>query len=77
MTAAACIVAVALAAFCYWQLSHYEDGLIETFANQQDDYVRVVAEQLSRGSDDDVEALLGAIGPSSSKYWTRTARSSS
>lgn len=70
VTAVACIVAVALAAFCYWQLSHYEDGLIETFANQQDDYVRVVAERVSRGSDDDVEALLGAIGPSSSKYWT-------
>ena len=70
VTAVACAVAVALAAFCAWQLSHYEDGLIETFANQQDDYVRVVAEQLSRASDEDAEALLGSVGPSSSKYWT-------
>lgn len=70
VTLVACAVAVALGAFCVWQLSHYEDGLIETFANQQDDYVRVVADQLSRASDDDAQELLGSIGPSSSKYWT-------
>ena len=70
VTAVACVAALAIGAFCAWQLSHYEDGLVETFASQQDDYVRVVAEQLSRASDDDAEALLGAIGPSSSKYWT-------
>lgn len=70
VTTIACVLAVGIGAFCVWQLSHYEDGLVETFANQQDDYVRVVADQLSRASDDDAEALLGSIGPSSSQYWT-------
>ena len=68
--AVACAVAAVLAAFCAWQLSHYEDGLLETYANQQDDYVRLAAEELSRAADDDVEAILGSIGPSSSQYWT-------
>lgn len=71
-TAAACVLAVCIGAFCWWQLSHYEDGLLETFANQQDDYVRLVADQLSRADDEGVEALLSSIGPSSSKYWTLT-----
>lgn len=70
VTTIACVLAVGIDVFCVWQLSHYEDGLVETFANQQDDYVRVVADQLSRASDDDAETLLGSIGPSSSQYWT-------
>lgn len=70
VTAVACAIAVALGSFCWWQLSHYEDGLLETFATQQDDYVRVVADELSRADDDGVQALLASIGPSSSKYWT-------
>ena len=67
--AVACVAAAALAAFCAWQLSHYEDGLLETYANQQDDYVRLAADELSRAGDGDVEAILGSIGPSSSQYW--------
>lgn len=70
VTAVACAIAVALGSFCWWQLSHYEDGLLETFATQQDDYVRVVADELSRADDDGAQALLASIGPSSSKYWT-------
>lgn len=70
VTALACVVAVALGVFCVWQLSHYEDGLVETFANQQDDYVRVVAGQLAGADDAGAEDLLGSIGASSSQYWT-------
>lgn len=70
----ACLFAVAAAVSCWWQLAHYEDNLLEVFAEQQDQYVQLAVDQIelfeSQSEDDMVENVLQSIVGDDSQYWT-------
>lgn len=67
-------VALAAAAFSWWQLSRYEDNLLEIFAKQQDQYIELAVDQINlekdRSDHDIVDKVLGSVSGSSSQYWT-------
>ena len=67
-------VALAAAVSVWYQLARYEDGLLEIFATQQDQYVELAVGQIVRepGRDDEdiVDKVLGSITGSASQYWT-------
>lgn len=70
----ACAIAIAAAAFSWWQLTRYEDNLLEIFAQQQDQYVKLAVDQIDREEGrtdaDIVDKVLGSISGSASQYWT-------
>lgn len=70
----ACLFAVVAAVSCWWQLAHYEDNLLEVFAEQQDQYVQLAIDQIelfeSQKEDDMVENVLQSIVGDDSQYWT-------
>lgn len=71
----AVLVAVAAGAFCWWQLAHYEDNLLEIFAQQQDQYVELAVDQIKAAESDDEEIVsnvLESIAGSNTQYWTLT-----
>lgn len=67
-------VALAAAVFSWWQLSRYEDNLLEIFAKQQDQYIELAVDQINlekdRSDHDIVDKVLGSVTGSSSQYWT-------
>ena len=67
-------VALAAAVSVWYQLARYEDGLLEIFATQQDQFVELAVGQIVRepGRDDEdiVDKVLGSITGSASQYWT-------
>lgn len=73
-------IALVAAAFSWWQLTGYENNLLEIFANQQDQYVQLAVDQINRETDrtdeDIVENVLGSISGSSSQYWTLSKKNS-
>lgn len=70
----ACLFAIVAAVSCWWQLAHYEDNLLEVFAEQQDQYVQLAIDQIelfeSQSEDDMVENVLQSIVGDDSQYWT-------
>ena len=70
MTALVCIAIGAI----FLNLTHYEEGLLDVFANQQDGYVQLVLDQINiKSNRDDAEIIseiLGTLDSSSNKYWT-------
>lgn len=77
-TGAIAAISVTLAliagALCWWQLEHYEDNLLEIYAEQQDDYVQLALDQIrlvdDRSDKGIVDDILTSIGGSNAQYWT-------
>ncbi len=66
-------VAVIAGVLCWWQIVHYEDNLVDIFAEQQDQYVQLAVDQIKASDSDDadaVENVLSSIAGSNSHYWT-------
>lgn len=76
----AAAIAVAAAVFSWWQLSNYEDNLLEIFAKQQDQYVELAVDQINleahRSDQDIVNEVLASISGSSSQFWTLSKKNS-
>lgn len=71
----AVVVAVGAAALCWWQLAHYEDNLVDIFAQQQDQYVELAVDQIKAAKSTDaqiVSNVLESIAGSNTQYWTLT-----
>ncbi|MGN0166245.1 MAG: hypothetical protein ACI39R_08700 [Lachnospiraceae bacterium] len=69
------LVLVAIsAAFLYWQLKQYEEGILEVCATGQDGYVQLVLDQINlnqnREDEEIITDILGTLDASSNKYWT-------
>ena len=73
-------IALAAAVFSWWQLSNYENNLLEIFAKQQDQYVQLAVDQINheddRTDEEIVEKVLSSISGSSSQYWTLSKKNS-
>lgn len=73
VAAASIVIAVIAGVSCWWQLVHYEDNLVDVFAQQQDQYVQLAVDQIKAADSDDagaVESVLSSIAGSNSQYWT-------
>lgn len=74
------LFAVACAVVCWWQLSTYEDNLVEIFAKQQDQYVKLAVDQINlrenREDKEIIEEILASIGTSNSQFWTLSKNNS-
>lgn len=72
---------LAVGALAWRQLSSYEQGILDVYANQQDGYVQLVLEQIwltekRGGSEGQIEEILGTLDASSNRYWTLSRQSS-
>lgn len=71
LVALACATAAGL--FYWYQIEHYEDNLVEIYAEQQDAYVQLVLDQINlvddRDSEEIVSNILGSIGGTNSEFW--------
>ena len=77
---AAVVIALVAAISIWWQLSRYEDNLLEIFAKQQDQYIALAVDQINleqgRSDDDIIGKVLGSISGSTSQYWTLSKKNS-
>ncbi len=66
---------VSAVGFLAWlQLSNYERGVLDVYANQQDGYVQLVLDQINlnqdRSDQEIIDNILGTLDASGSRYWT-------
>lgn len=63
---------IAFVTYSIYQLSDYEKGMTEIFAEEQDGYVALVAEEARRGSPvlESAEKAVGILDSSNKQYWT-------
>ncbi len=68
------LVAISGALFAYLQITRYESGVIEIYAQQQDSYVQLVLDQVNvnRGQKDEkiITDIIGTLDSSNNRYWT-------
>ncbi len=66
------IMMMAFVTYSIYQLSDYEKGMTEIFAEEQDGYVALVAEEARRGSPvlESAEKAVGILDSSNKQYWT-------
>lgn len=66
------IMMIAFVTYSIYQLSDYEKGMTEIFAEEQDGYVALVAEEARRGSPvlESAEKAIGILDSSNKQYWT-------
>lgn len=66
------IMMIAFVTYSIYQLSDYEKGMTEIFAEEQDGYVALVAEEARRGSPvlESAEKAVGILDSSNKQYWT-------
>lgn len=66
------IMMIAFVTYSIYQLSDYEKGMAEIFAEEQDGYVALVAEEARRGSPvlESAEKAVGILDSSNKQYWT-------
>lgn len=69
------LVIMAVFAFVgFYQLKIYDDNILEIYADQQDDYVQLVLDQINMKkyySDEEIiEDILNSLDVSGQKYWT-------
>lgn len=71
LVALACATIAGL--FYWYQIEHYEDNLVEIYAEQQDAYVQLVLDQINlvdeRDTEEIVNDILGTISGSPSEFW--------
>lgn len=62
--------------FALFQIREYEKGILEIYANQQDDFVQLILDQININKiEEDPEVILNILGTldtSVNKYWTLT-----
>lgn len=60
--------------YYHYQLQNYENGVLEVYAVQQDNYVQLVLDQINLVKDrkdaEIIKSILGTMDGSSNKYWT-------
>lgn len=60
--------------YYHYQLQNYENGVIEVYAAQQDNYVQLVLDQINlvkdRNDMEIIQDILGTMDASVNKYWT-------
>lgn len=60
--------------YYHYQLQNYENGVIEVYALQQDNYVQLVLDQINlvkdRNDTEIIQNILGTLDASVNKYWT-------
>lgn len=58
----------------YVQVHHYEEGILEVYAHQQDGYVQLVVDQINvledRTNEEIVTEILSSLDASTYRYWT-------
>jgi len=58
----------------WYQMSSYEEGMLDVYANQQDGYVQLVLDQInlnkSRSDKQIIDDILGTLDASNNRYWT-------
>lgn len=66
------IMMIAFVTYSIYQLSDYEKGMTEIFAEEQDGYVALVVEEARRGSPvlESAEKAVGILDSSNKQYWT-------
>lgn len=73
ITLIALVCAVIAGLFYWYQIEHYEDNLVEIYAEQQDAYVQLVLDQINlvekRDTEDIVTNILGTISGTNSEFW--------
>lgn len=72
---------VSVVGFLAWlQLSNYEKGVLEVYADQQDGYVQLVLDQINlsqeRSDEEIIENILGTLDASGNRYWTFSRKES-
>lgn len=67
-------IAFLMAAFAWWEIFNYEQGVAELYAQEQDGYVEIVARQIERygdvAGDKFVEDTIEMLDSTSQRYWT-------
>lgn len=68
------LMAITGALFAWLQIAHYEEGVIEIYATQQDAYVQLVLDQINLNREQKDESvivdIIGTLDASNNKYWT-------
>lgn len=68
------LVSVFAAALVWAELEHYESGVLDVCATQQDAYVQLVLDQINlkenRSDEEIITGILSSLDASSNKYWT-------
>lgn len=68
------VLILAVGAVAWLQLSNYEKGVLDVYANQQDGYVQLVLDQINlnqqRSSEQIIDEILGTLDASNNRYWT-------
>lgn len=73
ITVASVAIAAGAGVLCWYQLDSYENTLVDVFAQQQDQYVELAADELKSTKSADstrFEKVIEAVSGSSSQYWT-------
>jgi hypothetical protein len=70
------VVALVVAVFLvlsYFQMRGIENGVLATYADEQDGYIKLVVEQINQRQDRDndkiIKDILGTLDSSSKQYW--------
>ena len=70
------VVALVVAVFLvlsYFQMRGIENGVLATYADEQDGYIKLVVEQINqrqdRDNDEIIKDILGTLDSSSKQYW--------
>ncbi len=70
----ATVIAVILLLLGWMFMKHYEEGVLEVCADQQDAYVQLVLDQINirenRTDENIIEDILSSMDSSTNKYWT-------
>lgn len=65
---------VLMGSLAWYQLSNYEKGVLDVYANQQDGYVQLVLDQINlkqnRNDQEIIDEILGTLEASPNRYWT-------
>lgn len=81
VTALSILFVLVVGTACWFQLNHYEHGILDVYANQQDGYVQLVLDQIHLtekrgGTESQIEEILATLDASTNRYWTLSRQSS-
>lgn len=81
VTAISLVFVLLVGVLAWLQMSNYEQGVLDVYANQQDGYVQLVLEQirlveLRGGTEAQIEEILATLDASTNRYWTLSRQSS-
>lgn len=81
ITTISLVFILAIGTLAWLQMSNYEQGVLDVYANQQDGYVQLVLEQIQLveqrgGTEAQIEEILATLDASTNRYWTLSRQSS-